>query len=181
MTSSDPGQPGASLSEALLRFEVWFGLLFLGLGLVALVIGGVLYVALKQTPRLWPSRWAFLGAPLGIGLIFSVIGGGYAGYGFRQHEAEQRILANGATVRATVTQVEQTYTRVNRQYLWRVHYQYVDSAGGSHTGASGLLHVDEARTWRPGDRVFVRYDPAQPGASVWLGREDRTSQHTGQT
>lgn len=159
--------------EILNRFEVWFGLLFLGLGMTALLIAGVLFAALKRTPHLWAKRWAFLSAPFVIGLIFSTVGLSYAGYGLWQHGIEQGILASGKTVHATVTIVEQTYTRVNGRYLWRVRYQYADGAGGLHTGASGLLDAREARTWRPGDQGFVRYDVARPGLSVWLGRTDR--------
>lgn len=165
--------------DAFQRFEVWFGCIFLGLGLLALLIAGVLYAVLARSARFWPLRWAFLGAPLGIGMIFSVMGASFAGYGLWQFDIERRILANGATVRATVTELEQTYTRVNGRYLWRVRYEYADGAGQIHWGASGLLDSREAQTWRPGDQVFVRYDPAQPSMSVWLGREDRAYRPSG--
>ena len=114
-------------------------------------------------------------APLVIGVIFSVLGAGIAGYGLWQLEVERHVLANGATVRATVTEVGQTYTRVNGRYLWRVHYEYVDGAGRTHRGTSGLMDRQEAQGWRPGDQAFIRYDPAQPATSVWLGREDRAA------
>lgn len=162
-------------ADAFQRFEVWFGCLFLGLGLLALLIAGVLYGMVARSPRYWPMRWAVLGAPLVIGVIFSIIGGSSAGYGLWQVDIERGILANGATARATVTEVEQTYTRVNGRYLWRVRYEYTDSAGQTHWGASGLLDSREAQTWRPGDQVFVRYDRAQPSMSVWVGREDRAA------
>lgn len=157
------------------NFDVWFGSLFLGLGLIALLIAGGLYLMMARSPRYWPRRWAFLGAPLGIGVIFSLMGGGFAGYGLWQVSIEQRILATGASVRATVTGSEQTYTRVNGRYLWRVAYQYADESGATHRGTSPRMDSRDAQSWRAGDQVYVRYDPAQPGSSVWLGREDRVS------
>lgn len=161
-------------ADAFQRFEVWFGCIFLGIGLVALFLAGTLYAGLSRSPQHWPKRWAFLGAPIGIGIIFSVMGGGFAGYGLWQFSIDQHILASGTTTRATVTEVEQTYTRVNGRYLWRVRYQYT-AGGATHGGASGLLDIREAQTWRPGDQAFVRYDPAQPSMSVWLGREQRAA------
>ena len=162
-------------ADAFQRFEVWFGCLFLGLGLIALLIAGLLYLVVSRSPRYWPVRWAFMGAPLVIGVIFSLLGASVAGYGLRQVDMERRILTNGTSVRATVTEIEQTYTRVNGRYLWRVRYQYADPSGATHGGASGLLDIRDAQSWRPGDQVYVRYDPAQPDQSVWLGREDRVS------
>lgn len=157
------------------HFDVWFGSLFLGLGLLALLIAGGLYVMVSRNPRYWPVRWAFLGAPLGIGVIFSLVGGSFAGYGLWQANIEQRILNNGVSVRATVTGTEQTYTRVNGRYLWRVQYQYLDASGATHRGTSPRMDPRDAQSWRPGDQVYVRYDRTQPGSSVWLGREDRVS------
>ena len=30
----------------------------------------------------------------------------------------------------------------------------------------------DAQRYTVGERVYVRYDPARPSASIWLGRED---------
>jgi hypothetical protein len=154
------------------RFEVWFGALFLGLGLVALIVAGVLSVVLVRNARFRPYRWAFLGTPLIIGIVFCAIGAGVAGYGLWELRTEQRLLATGTPARATVTEVEQTYTRINGQYQWRARYQYQDQTGGTHVGSSTLLSPSEAQTWRPGAQASIRYDPAAPSSSVWLGRED---------
>jgi hypothetical protein len=157
------------------RFEIWFGSLFLALGLIALAIAAILYVTLSRNPRTRMIRWAFLGAPLIIGVVFVLIGAGFGGYGLWELQVERHLMANGTTTRATVTAAEQTYTRVNGRYLWRVHYQYQDQSGRTHAGSSGLLDRAEAQNWRPGEQAFIRYDPAQPSTSIWLGREDVTS------
>jgi Protein of unknown function (DUF3592) len=157
------------------RFEIWFGGLFIALGLLALLIAGVLYLALGRSARLRPNRWAFVGTPLIIGVGFAILGAGVAGYGLWELQTEQRLLATGTPARATVTEVEQTWTRVNGRYQWRARYQYQDQAGGTHHGSSTLLSPSEAQTWRPGDQAFIRYDPADPATSIWLGRDDSTS------
>jgi hypothetical protein len=155
------------------RFEVWFGALFLALGLIALGIALLLYVVVGRKPQMRIMRWAFLAAPLIIGVVFSLIGGGFLGYGLWELQTEQHVLTNGTSTRATVLQPEQTFTRLNGRYLWRVRYRYVDQAGRTHEGTSNLMSIAEATAWRPGDQAFIRYDPARPSSSIWLGREDR--------
>jgi hypothetical protein len=152
------------------RFEVWFGAIFLVLGLVGLLISWALLFLPRPGSFLRQNRWAFLGAPLIIGVIFSAIGGGFMGYGLWQERVEQRLLEHGATTRATVLGAEPTSTRVNGRYLWRVNYQYQDQAGQTHHGTSGLLSQEEALSWRPGALAVIRYDPDRPSTSIWLGR-----------
>src|SRR5262245_39378615 len=150
------------------RFEVWFGAIFLGIGLLALFVSGTLYLALVRSPRARRQRWAILSAPLAIGIIFSAVGAGFTGYALWQEQIGQRLLATGASARATIAAVEQSYTRIHGRYQWRVRYQYQDQAGGTHQGTSGLMDPALAQTWRPGDQAFIRYDPADPTTSIWL-------------
>jgi hypothetical protein len=154
------------------RFEIWFGGIFIALGLVALLIAGVLYLALVRSARTRPHRWAFLATPLAIGVSFTILGAGIAGYGLWELQTERRLLATGTPARATITEVEETYTRINGRYQWRARYQYQDQDGRTHQGSSTLLSPSEAQTWRPGDQAFIRYDPADPATSIWLGRDD---------
>jgi hypothetical protein len=79
------------------------------------------------------------------------------------------------TVRATVVDVERTGSRLNGRYLWQIRYEYQDPAGRYHEGVSDKLERIDAQRFRVGDQAFVRYDPAEPSASVWLGREDVAS------
>src|SRR6188768_4275352 len=156
------------------RFEIWFGGLFVVLGLIALVVAGLLYVAFGRGARRHPNLWAILGAPLIIGAVFTVIGSGFAGYGVWELQTEERLRATGTVARATVTEVERTSTRINGRSQWRARYEYQDQAGRTHQGSSRLLSPGQAQTWRPGDQALIRYDPADPATSIWLGRDDQT-------
>jgi len=75
------------------------------------------------------------------------------------------------TIRATVVDVERTGSRLNGRHLWRIRYQYQDPSGRFHKGVSGYMEPIDAQRYRVGEQVYVRYDPAQPSASIWLGRE----------
>ena len=154
------------------RFEVWFGGLFLGLGLLALLVAGLLYVALAPNVRTRSKLWAVLGAPIGIGIVFSLVGAGIAGYGLTELQKEERLRATGTLTHATVTELERTSTRVNGRSQWRAHYEYRDQAGRTHQGASSLLSPGQVQMWSPGDQALIRYDPADPTTSIWLGREE---------
>lgn len=154
------------------RFEIWFGGLFLAMGLFALLIAGILYVALARQARIRPYRWAFLGAPLGIGISFMLIGAGIAGYGIVELQTEERLRSTGTVAQATIREVERTSTRVNGRFQYRARYEYQDSAGRTHQGSSTLLTPGQAQTWRPGDQAIIRYDPQQPATSIWLGRDE---------
>ena len=154
------------------RFEISFGGLVLGMSLIALLVAGFLSRALARTDRMQPYRRAFLGVPLIIGVICTLIGAGIAGYGVWELQAEQRLRATGTVAQATVTEVERTTTRINGRSQWRARYEYQDQAGRTHHGSSTLLSPGQAQTWRPGDQALIRYDPAAPDTSIWLGRED---------
>ena len=52
-------------SPAIRRFEVWFGGIFLTIGVIALLIGSAVFLALHEDPRLGRQIWAFIAAPLG--------------------------------------------------------------------------------------------------------------------
>ena len=37
---------------------------------------------------------------------------------------------------------------------------------------SGYLERVDAQSFQVGDQAFIRYDPQDPSASIWMGRED---------
>jgi hypothetical protein len=159
-------------SAAIKRFEVWFGGIFFTIGLAALAVGSVLFLRLGTRG----DALAYLGAPLGVGTIFTLLGGVFLVRGLQQARKEARLLQSGTTTEAIVSSIEPTNTRVNRRMLWRVRYSYEDLNGVIHAGDSGYRTAEDAQSYRVGERVFIRYDPEQPSASIWLGREELPEQ-----
>jgi hypothetical protein len=174
MMGTNPGP--RRTSKFVKRFEVWFGGIFLTIGIGALLMGTVLFLVLGDDPEMGSRIWAFLLSPLTIGIIFTALGAVYLRRGLRHARKEERLLQVGATTEATVTAIEETNTRVKRRPLWRVHYVYNDLYGSAQKGQSGYLSGEEAQSYHIDEQVFVRYDPEQPAESIWLGHEERTEQ-----
>jgi len=164
--------PPASSASRYKRFDVIFGSVFLGLGVAALIAASLLYSFLHDSPKLDAPIWAILAAPLGIGIVFSCLGGTFVMLGLRQLSKESHLLQVGTTTKATVVAIEATGTRVNNQTLWHVRYVYDDLIGSTHEGVSGHLSAEDAQSFRLGGKAFVRYDPQRPSSSMWLGREE---------
>src|SRR4051812_22640405 len=98
--------------DAVKEFDIWFGVLFLVLGVIAILVGGVLGVYLIRRPPRQRSTMLFLLIPLSLGLPFSMLGGWYLSSGLAAQQLERRLLDSGISARARVVQVEQTYTRL---------------------------------------------------------------------
>src|SRR5262249_52520133 len=133
---SAAGEPRRT-SGALRRFKVWFGGIFLTIGIVALVIGSVVFVSLRLALDIGDLIWAFVGAPFGIGVIFSALGGTFVWLGVQEARKEQRLFQSGTTTEATIMAIEPTGTRVNHRRLWHIRYTYEDMYGVDHAGESG--------------------------------------------
>ena len=159
-------------SATIKRFHIWFGGIFFAVGLTALVVSAAILLGLMAASRPGRDTWAYLGAPLAVGAAFTLLGAVFLGIGLRKLRTESRLRQFGTTAEATVSAVEPTNTSVNRRRLWRVRYSYEDMNGGLHAGDSGHLTAEDAESYHVGDRVFIRYDPASPSASLWLGREE---------
>jgi hypothetical protein len=160
------------------RVNVWFGAIFLTIGLVAATIGTIVLVTsawqhlLDGDAKAQQAVWSVVAAPLGIGAAFSILGGVFVVLGLREARREARIFQTGTTTEGTVVDLERTGTRVNRRYLWKIRYAYDDLTGVSHEGKSGYLSAEDAHSYRVGEQAYVRYDPQQPSSSIWLGRDD---------
>jgi hypothetical protein len=154
-------------------FDVWFGALFVAIGVVALIVGGALGVYFIRRPPRRQSSLLFLLLPLGLGLSFSMVGGIFANSGLAAQQLEQRLHEVGVTAQARVLYVERTGTRLNGRYLFRIRYEYRDSTGRSYEGSSGYLERSDAERYRDGDLAFIRYDPASPSSSIWLGPDEQ--------
>ena len=159
-------------SSAGRQFDVWFGGIFLAVGLVVLVVGPVLFRVLRSDPDIGNGAWIALIAPVGVGAIFLVIGGIFFYRGLDKHQREQRLRVAGTTTEATIVAVETTNSTMNGRRLWRIRYVYDDLSGVAQMADSGYLSAEEAQSYCVGQRAFVRYDPDRPGDSVWLGRDE---------
>lgn len=166
------GQGHPRTSRFVKRFEVWFGGIFLAIGVGALLMAAILFLVLGSDPGMGSRIWAFLLSPLTIGTIFSALGGVYLARGLRKVRREERLLQHGTTTEATVTAIEETNTRVNRRYLWRIRFAFDDLHGMPRGGESGYLSGEEAQSYHVGEHAFIRYDPARPAECIWLGREE---------
>jgi len=155
------------------QFDVWFGGIFLGVGLAALAFGLVLFRLLRADPDAGGGAWFALALPTLVGSIFLVIGGIFFYKGQEKAQQVQHVRIAGTTTEATIVAVEPTNTKVNTRRLWRIRYAYDGLSGVSQTGDSGYPSAEEAQGYRVGNRVFVRYDPEQPTVSMWLGRDEQ--------
>ena len=158
------------------RFEIFFGRLFLAIGIGALLMAAALFLTLRANQTIGNQIWAFLLSPLTIGVIFVTIGLVYLRRGLRQARREERLLQHGTTTEATVTQIDETGTRRNRRRLWRIDYTFEDLHGTPRAGRSGHLSAEEAQSYRVGERALIRYDPDQPTESIWLGQDELLDQ-----
>jgi hypothetical protein len=102
-------------------------------------------------------------------LVFGGIGWVLTIRGLRGVLWARRILATGVAADAKVIAVESTNVTVNRRPQARIRYSYRDAQGAAHEGQSGYLGWNEANDVGPGGAGRIRYDPARPTESVWLG------------
>jgi hypothetical protein len=103
-----------------------------------------------------------------IGLVAALIGAVLLSRSLRSAAAKVRILSQGTAADATVSAIEETNVRVNKQPMWVVRYQYRDHSGKTHDGTSDYMSRDEANAWKAGDSLRVKFDPQKPDASVLI-------------
>jgi hypothetical protein len=133
----------------------------------------------KILPRPWSDAFASSVIMAVLGVIFTIVGGLLFRKLLQRLSAAIRLSTRGVATTATVTDVFQTATAVNGVALWRLRYRYRDSRGAEHETESGLLCPDEGRAWARGATGAILYDPAQPAASAWLGREETPGEMQG--
>lgn len=106
----------------------------------------------------------------GGGMLFALIGAGFASSDLRQLLLVIQLSRRGLPAEGTVQKVWPTSTSINRVTQWRLRYEFRDHVGRSQQGESGLLSPDEAAEWRTGDTGMVRFDRERPQRSIWIGR-----------
>lgn len=157
------------------HFDIWFGVLFAAIGVVALVVGAGLGVYFLRRPPRQRTTLLSLILPFSLGLAFATVGGFFASKGLAAQQLEERLQATGVTTQERIVEIERTFTWLNGRYLWQIRYEYRDSTGRVHEGVSGYLERLDAESYRVGEQAYMRYDPQQPSASIWLGREGRAA------
>jgi hypothetical protein len=150
--------PDAFLDRLKKRyFGLWFGNLFLMIGLPVVVLGLVL--------TCFAGPFALI--PLGIGGVFATIG-----YMFRRHESRKMnatldVLSRGMAAEARIAQI----TRDPRElYNGEPAYSvvYVFFVGGARYGGTMNSHDPVNATHQPGEPLWVVYNPADPNHnSLW--------------
>ena len=106
---------------------------------------------------------------LGVPALVAASGVYVAMRGFRVVAAARRLARDGTRAEGRVLAVRGSAMTVNNRTQLIVRYRYRDHAGRAHEGDSWPLSPDEG--WSEGDTGVVRYDPAQPSRSLWIGRE----------
>ena len=84
---SPNGQPRRT-SAAIRGFKIWFGGIFLAIGVVSLLAAIGIYLLFGQSFGRVDEIWAFIAAPLGLGLSFSALGGTFVALGVAQTRQE---------------------------------------------------------------------------------------------
>ena len=84
----------------------------------------------------------------------------------RRRVIDDRLRERGVIVRGTVVAVQEV--RWGGYGLWLLRYAYPDPSGARHQALA--YDVKQVRT-RAGESGDVRYDPARPTRSMWLGSE----------
>ncbi len=104
-----------------------------------------------------------------LGGILTVLGGMVVLRTVSARRREAHLAEEGVVTRATVTDVHTARIRVHGTWQWRIRYRYEDGQGNAHQGVATVT-PEEAEGWQPGQTGAVRFDPARPRRSVWLGK-----------
>jgi hypothetical protein len=100
----------------------------------------------------------------GIGAFVVLVGGIVCFAGLRQASRQVSIWHSGLTAEATVLK---RYVSGSERFL---QYRYLDLQGKAHEYTDSSLSAEEYASWNVGDKGNIRFDPEDPGRSVWVGR-----------
>src|SRR5687768_13658487 len=105
------GMTGLRISKGRLavdpvkHFDLLFGGVFAAIGTIVMIVGAAFCVFFTRKPPRERVTWLFVWLPLGMGVLFTSIGGIWAGSALNQMHLEDRLRASGVTIRATVVDV----------------------------------------------------------------------------
>jgi hypothetical protein len=101
----------------------------------------------------------------GIGAFVFLIGGIAVIIGVRAINRQLRLEREGILVEATVL------AKFVSGSDNCIRYRYHDPAGREYTRCDDTIGAEEYNRWKAGDVGYARFDPQNPGYSVWLGTE----------
>ncbi len=114
---------------------------------------------IKSFSHLWLTS-LILG---GMGVVFTLIGGGGLFFIIRRKMIRNWVKKNGTTVRAEVTEVfRNTSISYNGRNPWAVVCTWTDFSGTTHSFQSDSLWSDPANYIKRGDQINVRLDTRRP-------------------
>jgi len=116
--------------------------------------------------------WVAAVVMTGLGGVFAVLGGFILVRARTALRTRARLEREGIAAPATIDEVRPSRLRINGQQQWSLRYRYQDERGMSHTGTESVSPAD-AEAWTAGDQGMIRYDPRQPGRSIWVDSHDR--------
>lgn len=105
----------------------------------------------------------------GIGAFVLLVGGIAAAIGVRAINRHLRIEREGILVEATVLA---KFVSGSEKCI---RFRYRDPAGREYTRCDDSLDAEEYARWKAGDVGHARFDPQNPGYSIWLGHENPQS------
>lgn len=113
------------------------------------------------------SRLAATLIPLLLGGLVGGAGMGLVAVNLRRIGRQHRIFTAGTPVDARITGIRASHFKRGSTHLCHIHYAFTTPTGQTFQGKSPPMHPRETDAYAAGDRVEVRYDPADPRQSVW--------------
>jgi hypothetical protein len=107
--------------------------------------------------------------------VFSLIGGGFGGFGWFSFITLERLIfyrrwlrKNGVRCAGKIERIEDAHMKVNKREIHYLVYSYTDSLGRQLEGSTEGLPASEDELWSEGDRVVVFCDPRDSSRSAML-------------
>jgi hypothetical protein len=126
---------------------------------------GILFFFLGGKDLLKDPTDQFALSTIYIGCLFLVPGAVLALVTWRRELMALGLTSAATAIRGHVVSVKKDW--LSQGYVLR--YSFNDPMGGTYRGGK-ILSQQEAFTWREREEGVVRYDPNEPGISVWIAR-----------
>jgi hypothetical protein len=99
-----------------------------------------------------------------LGLILGALGGSALFFGIRMLARRLALLRRGRPATATVARWEHVTQGAGKRGGWLMHYAWADDTGKMHARAHDRFYYQ--KRLKVGERLAIRYDPADPGRAL---------------